>query len=116
MPLYSYINDATGETIELLQTMGEPHEYVLAGVPWRRIFSLPQLAMDTKIDPFSERQFVEKTAKGGKLGDLWDRAAEMKEMREEKTGQTDQVVAGYEKQNGKKLPKKRGKSVNIEIS
>lgn len=115
MPLYSYINDSTGEIVELLQTMGEPHQYVLAGVAWRRLFDVPQLAMDTKVNPFSEKQFLDKTAKAGSLGDLWDRASEMREMREEKSGQPDEVVAGYEKQKGKKLPKKRSKEVKIEI-
>lgn len=113
MPLYSYINDSTGEIVELLQTMGEPHQYVLAGVAWRRLFDVPQLAMDTKVNPFSEKQFLDKTAKAGSLGDLWDRAAEMKEMREEKTGAPDEISANFNK--GKKVPKKRSKEVKIEI-
>lgn len=115
MPLYSYINDETGEVVELLQTMGEPHQYVFAGVAWRRLFTPPQLAMDTKIDPWNARQFLDKTSKGGSIGELWDRSAELKEIREEKTGQPDQIVANFEKEKGRKVAKKREKEVKIEI-
>lgn len=114
-PEYEYINPETNEKICLWQSVHDEHSYTFAGVKWDRVWTTPQIAMDTKVDPFSERQFLEKTSKGGKLGDLWDRASEMREMREEKTGQPDEVVAGYEKQKGKKLPKKRSKEVKIEI-
>ena len=113
MPCYLYKNPETDEVIELLQSVNDEHSYTFAGVKWDRVWTLPQISMDTKVNPFSERQFLDKTAKGGSIGDLWDRAAEMKEMREEKTGQADEISANFNK--GKKLTKKRSKNVNIEI-
>jgi len=47
-------------------------------------------AKGQKIDPFSEKQFLERTSKGsGTLGELFDRSAELSQMRAEKTGNGD---------------------------
>ncbi len=108
MPLYSYINDETGEIVELLQTMGEPHEYVFAGVAWRRLFEPPQLAKDMRVDPFSMSKFMDKTSNGGSMGDIWDRASDLSQARAEKAGGIDPI-------SGQAPPKKRSKKVNIEI-
>ncbi len=85
-PIYQYINDETGEEIELLQSVNQEHKYVLDGVEWRRVFTVPQILTDTKLDPFSARDFANKTSKSGTVGDVWDLAKEMKERRIEKEG------------------------------
>ncbi len=112
-PEYDYQHPETKEVITLFQSSHEEHSYTFAGVKWDRVWTTPQISMDTKVNPFSERQFLDKTAKGGSIGDLWSRAAELKEMREEKTGFPDEISANFNK--GKKIPKKRSKNVNIEI-
>ena len=116
MPEYQYAHPDTGEIITRFQSVNDIHEYVLAGVKWDRVWTVPQIAMDTKIDPNNAKSFLDKTSKPGQsYGDLLDRAAEQSEMRKEKNGGVDPVVAAYEKEKGKTLPKKRSKEVKIEI-
>jgi len=114
MPCYLYKNPETDEIIELLQSVNDEHSYTFAGVKWNRVWTVPQIVSSMKIDPFSEQQFLDKTNKQCQtIGDLWDRAAEMKEMREEKTGAPDEISANFNK--GKKVPKKKNKEIKIEI-
>jgi len=85
MPRYDYINDETGEIREVIQSMNEKHIYIDEnGKEWRRVFSIPQAAIDScfaNVDPYDPKSFVKKTSKGGTIGDLWDRAAELSEKR-----------------------------------
>ena len=51
--------------------------------------------IDTNIDPYSQKQFVEKTeGKGMKLGDLWDESARMSKIRAKRSG-TDPIKDKY---------------------
>ena len=82
MPLYVYRNPLTGEDTEVLQGMNDAHEYEEDGVKFKRIFTSPQAAIDTKVDPFSKRKFLEKTEKAGTtVGDMWDRSRDLSEHR-----------------------------------
>ena len=97
MPCYQFVNESTGEIREVFQGMNEEHRYEVNGVEWPRVWNSPQLSSDMKVDPFSAKQFLDKTSKPGQtLGSLWDRAADLKEERAEKTGEK------FERPNSKK--------------
>lgn len=108
MPLYLYQNPETEEIIEVLQGMNDKHEYFdTEGLEWKRVFTVPTASIDTKIDPFSARDFVNKTGtKKGTVGDMMDLSADLSRAREEKTGSEDpvkrKVFQDYEKKVGKK--------------
>jgi hypothetical protein len=88
MPIYIFEHPKTKKQIELIQGMNEKHEYVDGkGIKWNRIFSKPNAAVDTEIDPFSYTDFVNKTNnKKGTVGDLWDKSAELSDKRAKKVG------------------------------
>lgn len=110
MPLYSYSNpEDPEEVVEILQGMNDEHTYSCNGVKWSRVWLNPQIAIDTKIDPNSERQWLEKTAKPGTLGDLMDRSKELSERRAAERGGIDPIKVKAEedyskKRKGRKLP------------
>ncbi len=92
MPLYTYSNPITGKTVEVYQGMTENHEYFENGIKFDRVFVAPNASIDTKIDPFDRKQFIEKTSnKRGTMGDLYDRSAELSEARAQKIGSKDPV-------------------------
>lgn len=98
MPQYLFENPKTGEVKEVIQTMSEPHVYSEDGIEWARVWTVPQGAIDVKIDPFNQRQFMDKTgANKGKLGEVWDRSAEMSERRADQAGGIDPVKEKYYK-------------------
>ena len=83
MPIYLYHNDTSGETKEVFQRMNDVHEYEEDGIKWRRLFTCPMASIDTKIDPDSPKQFLDKTGnKKGTMGDLMDLSAELSSKRE----------------------------------
>jgi hypothetical protein len=110
MPIYIYKHPETGEIHEVVQGMNDPHVYFgddeKQSVQWRRVFLKPQATIKTRIDPFSQRDFVEKTgAQTGTLGDLFERSEELSAIRAEKTGGVDpikeQYFQNYTKRTGK---------------
>ncbi len=111
MPLYLYQHPETEEVKEILQGMNDEHVYEEGGVKWNRIFTVPQASIDANIDPFSESQFIDKLGvKGGKVGETWDRAAEMSAKRAAQAGGVDPVKTKYykdyaAKRKGKEHPK-----------
>ena len=90
--------------------MNEEHVYSEDGLQWERVFTIPQSNIDTKIDPFSEADFKNKTAgKRETLGDLMDRSKELSEKRQKSAG-IDPVQKKFfedysKKTNGKKHAK-----------
>lgn len=72
----------------MVQTMKEPHHYIDdKGQTWNRVFSSPQAAQNTKCDPFSSKDFIDKSAsKRGNIGNLLDYSKELSIKREEKAG------------------------------
>jgi len=109
MPVYVFQHPQTEEIIEIVQKVGEPHVYVDEfDVIWERVFTVPQVSVDAKLDPYNSRGFVDKTSKGGSVGDLWDMAKEASAKRTEKEGRdpmTKQWFSDYaKKRNGKKHP------------
>ena len=72
------------------------HEYFDEdGVQWQRVFLPTLAAVDTKFDPFSSKDFVNKTSRRkGTLGELMEKSAELSEKREKLVGK-DQVKEKY---------------------
>lgn len=107
MPIYLFKNPKTGKVKEIIQSMNEEHIYSEDGLQWERVFTIPQSNIDTRIDPFSEADFKNKTAgKRETLGDLMDRSKELSEKRQRSAG-TDPVQKKFfedysKKTNGKK--------------
>lgn len=122
MPLYLYENKKTGEVVEVLQSMSEVHEYhgedgTEKGA-WRRVFVNPNMAVNTKVDPFSSSSFRSATVgKNDTYGELFQRSAEASEMRAEKCGGVDPIQQkqfdNYRKKtNGKKHPEEMKRDFN----
>ena len=91
--------------------MVEEKKYVDAkGVEWIRIFTVPQAATDTNINPLDAKDFAEKTGKKkGTYGDLLDQSKEASEKRKQKIG-IDPIKKEYwdnyaKIRNGKRHPK-----------
>lgn len=98
MPQYLYENPNDGSIVEVIQTMNEPHIYEVNGVKYNRVFTIPQGAIDCKIDPFSSKDFAEKTGKKrGTLGNLFDQSAELSEKRAQKAGADPLKQAYYDR-------------------
>jgi len=100
MPLYLYENEETGEVVEVLQGMTELHEYHGTNGRekglWRRVYVNPNIATDTKLDPFDKKSFIKSTVgKNDTYGDLQNRAAEASEARAQKYGGKDPVKEKY---------------------
>ena len=92
MPIYIYKHPEEEIYKEIIQTMSETHVYYENEVEWKRVFTVPQASIDTKINPFSSKEFVEKTGnKKGTFGDMMDFSAEMSRQREDKVGTDDPV-------------------------
>lgn len=104
--IYIYQNPTTEEIKEVEQGMNEVHEYFEDGVKWNRVFTVPNTAIDTKIDAFSSQDFVKKTANHkGTLGDLFDMSRDMAEKRKDKAGHDpvqEKVVRDYKKKTNLK--------------
>lgn len=121
MPTYIYKNPKTGEEREVIQGMNDEHKYEADGQNWQRIFESPNASIDTKWDPMDSRNFVEKTkTKRGTMGDLYDKAKELSQQREQIIGKDplkEKVFQKYEKETGKKHPfRERKKEVKIDFS
>jgi len=109
MPIYIFKNPVTGKIKEIVQKMNDEHIYFENEVFWERIFTVPQSSIDTKIDPFSEADFKNKTSnKRETVGDLMDRSKELSSRRESVAG-TDPVkqkfFENYSKDRGGKVHK-----------
>jgi len=64
MPIYIYHNIETDEYREIVQSMKEDHAYFGedgSESSWTRVFTIPNASIDSQIDPFSSKQFVDKT-------------------------------------------------------
>jgi predicted nucleic acid-binding Zn ribbon protein len=120
MPLYLYQNEKTGEIREVLQSMNEVHEY--NGEKgnernWKRIFTIPQASIDTKQDPFSSNDFLDRTkSKKGTYGNMLDYSKELSEKRASINGGIDPIKEKYyqnysKQRRGAKHPDKLNKKI-----
>jgi len=111
MPVYIYQNPKTKEVVELVQSINDSHEHTdKSGLKWNRVYTVPQVGIDTKLDAFSTgNDFVEKTRnKKDSIGHLWDRSKELSEKRKSKFGE-DKLKTKYlenwsKKRKGRKPP------------
>jgi|TARA_R110000772_G_scaffold2302_2_gene7937 hypothetical protein len=104
MPIYIYKSPNGEEYKEVVQTMAEDHVYFDSeGLKWKRVFTVPNASIDTSVDPYSSREFVEKTSnKKGTYGDMMDYSQELSHTRAEKNGGIDPVKEKYYKDYSKK--------------
>ena len=123
MPEYLYSDpEDPKKVVAVIQGMNEKHVYESDGKAWNREYTIPKASIDTQIDPFSEKQFVQKTdGKVGSMGDLWDRSAELSKKREEASGTQDPVRKKYlesysNKRKGMAHPDAPKPSIEIEYS
>jgi hypothetical protein len=99
MPIYTYFRDSTQEFIDIVQGMNDQHRY--SGQcgeqdDWRRVFYSPQMSVDTQIDPFSSKQFNDRTRdKKGTFGHMLDYSSEMSDKRASQAGGVDPVKQKY---------------------
>lgn len=125
MPTYVYKNPDKEEYLEITQGINEAHEYIRDGIFWERQFTVPNMSVDSKINPFSESQFVERTGRmKGNLGDMMDASKELSEKRSHILGSEDPVrrkkFDEYSKKRGGKLhpqdPQKLSKLDSLGVS
>ena len=111
MPIYLF-ESPDGEVKEIVQRMSEDHVYSENGVEWKRVFTVPNAAIDTQDDdPYSKDAFMKKTNKSMTVGDMWDISQEMSEKRIKKDGKDtikEKKVKQYEKKTQKDHPLKSG--------
>ena len=111
MPQYSFFNSQTNETRDVFFKMNDDKVYdgedgTEVG-QWKRVFTVPNASVDssTKINPFSQKDFVEKTGKKrGTYGDLISAASEASQQRIDKEGRDtvkENFFASYKKDTGK---------------
>lgn len=125
MPMYLFENPDTGEVVEVFFHMNDEKSHVGDdGVEWNRVYGNPQLSTKASIDPWSNSDFVNKTAEmKGSLGDLLDHSSELSAKRAEQHDGVDPVKQKYfkkysEERHGAKHAKDRSKvyeSKNVKI-
>jgi len=91
MPAYEF-ESPSGEYTTIVFTMKDAPSIgtvvIHEGKEWRRIPSLPQANNDTKIDPYSEKDFVKYTgARKGTYGEMLDLSKELSEKRAGNSGE-----------------------------
>lgn len=116
MPQYLFENIETGEIHDVFYHMNDVKDYrgadgkATTGT-WRRVWTKPQAAIDTTVDPYKASDFVKVTNKNGTLGDMWDRSAELSAKRAAKEGKDpvkERFYTNYaKKRKGHKHPQQR---------
>ncbi len=101
MPIYQFLNEKTNEIKEILQPMDSIHEYEENGVKWLRLFSIPNMAIDTVCDPYSTSDFLKCTNKSDTIGSMIDRSKELSLKRADKEGGRDPVKEKFYKDYSK---------------
>jgi hypothetical protein len=92
--------------------MNDIHEYEKNGIKYKRIWTKPQMNVDSiPLDCHSPKDFARVTNKGGSIGDLFDRSQELSEQRVQKEGK-DVFKEGFfekykKKHHGREHPEQR---------
>ena len=96
MPEYCFAHTKTGEVHTVVMHMNDDKVYLgpkgtdKAGT-WKRVWTKPQASIDTRVDPYSSKDFAKATAKKDTVGALWDRSKELHLKRADKEGGVDPV-------------------------
>lgn len=107
MPFYIFKNPKTEEVKEILQGMNDEHVYFEDDIKWDRIFSIPAAVVDGKINPFSSKEFSEKTKnKNMTVGDMWEKSAELSNERKTKEGFDKVKEDSYNRYEATRMPGK----------
>ncbi len=114
MPIYLFSNpENDSDVVEVIMSVNDIHEYNKDGIKWNRVWQNPEMGIDTKLDPFSSKDFIRATSKSkDSIGSLFDRSKEMSIKRAEKLGHPDPLkqkhYAQYRKtRHGKSCPEER---------
>lgn len=104
MGLYLYKNPETEEILEIVQTMNEPHTYEKDGVIYKRLWTVPKAAINTRVDAYNASDYDKAINKPGTtLGEAWDYSAELSEKRADKEG-VDPIKKKYDDNYMSKRP------------
>jgi hypothetical protein len=111
MALYTFQHPETEDLVEVSQSMKDKHFYVdNDGVEWKRVFDVPNAAVDSGVDPFSKDDFMRHTAKNKMTaGQMMDLSKDLSDKREKSRGLDpikQKAVTSYEKKTGKPHPLK----------
>lgn len=103
MPIYLYQNPKTKEVKEIIQSVHDVHEYYEDDIKWNRIFTVPEVNTQDKLNINSTAKDFDRVTgnKKGSLGDLWDQSKELSEKRKKVYGK-DPVKEKYFKDWSKK--------------
>lgn len=111
MPILPFEHPQTGERREFLVPLEGTdsdrfsRQIDETGIVWKRVYEVPHMGIDTKVDPFNERDYINKTGtKKGTYGDLLEESAELSAKRAEKAGGEDPVKEKFYKQWSDKRP------------
>lgn len=118
MGQYVFKHPTLEKYVEVVQRMNEKHIYIDSeGIEYERVWRVPQMAMDLKMDPFSKNDFLKRMNKRCKVGDMMDESAELSEKRAKIAGKDplkEKIFTDYEKKTGHEHPESISK--NIETS
>jgi hypothetical protein len=108
--IYLFEHPETREVKEVFQRITEDHFYVdESGVKWKRVYTPTNFSVDGRVNAFSSKEFVEKTAKEGmSVGDMWDLSRELSDKREKSAGKDpvkERYVEDYSKLRKGKRPR-----------
>lgn len=110
-PVFDFQHETTGEIISVLVKHTEPdhlrHEQTVDGKIYKRVYSAPTTAKDTKTGDCTLNDFSRVTeGKNLTVGQMWKISEEMSKARADKNGGLDPVkekfYKDFEKKNGKK--------------
>lgn len=123
--IYVFQNPETKEIREVFQNMHDEHVYYTEEngktIKWNRVFTVPNTSVDSKIDPYSKKSYLEKTSNlNGTYGDLQDISRELSEKRAKDHGGKDPLKEKYfkkyaEKRNGKQHPEAKKKKISTDF-
>lgn len=112
MPYYQFSDSKNKITDHFFPINDAPRigsEIEIEGKKYTRVPSKIQAAVDIRVDPFDKQKFLEKTNKPGTIGDVFDRSLDLKNAREQITGEPDKIK---EKFVTKSKIRRRGKFID----
>jgi hypothetical protein len=82
MPQFPLRNKITGKVEDFVGSYNQYRDFLEKHPELERVYTPPRISVDTQIDPYSESDFVRKTAnKRDNIGAFWDRSKELSEKR-----------------------------------